>query len=413
MMKKIVLMGMIVLGMMGLFDEVCYADAFDNIRIEYLDGTEISATQTTTDNTITLYLRGYEGDTLKGDIIGNWTVEGGIGNCTPEQGISTLFNPTKPGVGTITVINGIYTDTVCPITVSPGAIHHIRIEHFNGTEVSATQTTTDDTITLYLRGYDADNNLIGDISGTWTVEGGIGTCTSGYGTTTIFNPTRPGAGTITVTCGVYTDTICPITVNLGVFDHTRIEYADYAEAGTIGITTDGSLNLYLRGYDADNNLIGDISGTWTVEGVIGNCSAGYGTTTIFDPTRPGAGTITATAGVRIDTTGLITVSLGVRDHIRIEYADYAEVGTIGTTTDGSLNLYLRGYDADNNLIGDISGTWTVEGGIGNCTPGYGTTTVFDPTRPGAGTITATDGIRTDTTGLITVSLGVRDYIRIE
>ncbi|MBI4848802.1 MAG: T9SS type A sorting domain-containing protein [Nitrospirae bacterium] len=394
--------------------------SLDHIRIEYLDFTEAGATQTTTDNPLNLYLRGYDADdNLIGNVIGEWLIEGGIGTCSSGYGSSTIFDPTRPGAGTITVIDGVHRDTMGIITVKPGALHHIRIEDSAGTEAEATQTTTDDTLNLYLRGYDADNNLLGDVVGTWTVGGGstsgggVGNCASGYGNSTIFNPTRPGAGTITATDGVYTDTICPITVSLGELDHIRIEHLAGTEAGATQTTTDDTLTLCLRGYDADNNLIGDIAGTWTVEGGIGNCASGYDNSTIFNPTRPGAGTITATTGVHTDTTGIITVSLGMRDHIRIEYSAGTEVMATQITTDGSLSLYLRGYDADNNLLGDIVGTWTIDGGIGNCTPGYGSSTLFDPTTPGAGTITITDGDHTDTICPITVSIGTFDHIHIE
>ncbi|MDI6782256.1 MAG: hypothetical protein QME49_09170, partial [bacterium] len=418
--------------------------AVDHIRMEYFDGTPAVATRTTTDNSLQIYIRGYNANNnLIGDIVGIWTVIGGIGNCTPAHGSLTTFDPTTPGIGTITVTDGVHIDTIGSITISLGILDHIRIEYPDGTEVGATQTTTDFTLTLCLRGYDADNNLLGDIAGTWTVSGGspsgggIENCMPEYGTSTVFDPTKPGAGTITAarsatsTDGVWTDTTGLITVSVGVIDHIRIEYPDGTEVEATQTTTDSTLTLCLRGYDAENNLIGDIPGTWTVSGGspsgggspsvggLENCVPGYGSSTVFAPTKPGAGTITVTDGVRTDTTGLITVSLGVLDHIRIEYFDGIEVETTQVTTDAALTLCLRGYDADNNLLGDIPGTWIIEGEIGTCTQGYGTSTIFDPTKPWAGTIiaarsaTSTDGVWTDTTGLITVSLGVLDHIRIE
>ncbi|MFH1897297.1 MAG: hypothetical protein ABH886_03540, partial [Candidatus Desantisbacteria bacterium] len=388
--------------------------ALQHIRIEYFDGTGAGATQTTTDDFLSLYLRGYDTENNRiGDIVGTWTVKEGIGNCTPRCGTSTIFNPTTPKIGSITVTNGIQTDTTGMITVSVGVLNHVRIEYFVGSETGAIQSTTDNTHTLYLRGYDADNNLIGDVAGTWTVGQEIGNCAPRNGSSTVFNWTKPGTVTITVTNGSHTDTTDSITISLGVLDHIHIEYPDGTEVCATQTTTDAILTICLRGYDADNNLIGDIAGTWTVEGGLENCTPGHGNSTIFDWARPSTGTITATNGIHSDTTSLITVGLGAIDHICIEYPDGTEVGATHTTTDGTLTLYLRGYDADNNLIGDIVGTWTVEGWVGICIRGDGTEIIFDPTKPGTSRITVTDGVHTDTTGEITVSLGALYRIHIE
>jgi parallel beta-helix repeat protein len=91
--------------------------------------------------------------------------------------------------------------------------------------------------------------------------------------------------------------------------------------------------------------------------------------------------------------------------LRIEDIAYQEIGAVNITTDGTLSLYLRGYDWDGSLIGDVAGTWTVKGGIGTISSSYGTSTVFDPRKVGVGSITVICGTLTDVTGLITVNYG--------
>ncbi|MBU0702002.1 T9SS type A sorting domain-containing protein [bacterium] len=375
------------------------------LHIDYQNGTEVGQTQTTTDNTLHLYLRGYDGE-IEG-FPGTWTVNGSIGTCTPKYGSQTYFSLTTPGTGSITVTDGVYTTTTGLITVGLGKLDHVRIEYFDGTEIESPQITTDETMNLYLRGYDADNNLIGDIPCNWTVTGGIGTCTPGYDGTssTIFDPTKPGIGTVTATDGIHADAIGSITVSMGALYRICIENSEGTEIGATQITTDDTLPLYLRGYDADSNLIGNIVGNWTVYGGLENCKPGYGTKTSFKPTKPSSGIITATDGIHTDTTGPITVSLGTLSSIRIENLDYTGVAATQTTTDNSLALYLRGYDADNNLLGYVAGTWTVDQGIGTWTPRYGTSTLFDLTTPVVGTVTATDGVHTDIIEAITVDHG--------
>ncbi|MEK7812986.1 MAG: hypothetical protein AAB296_04430, partial [Candidatus Desantisbacteria bacterium] len=392
----------------------------DHLRIEYPDYTEAAATQTTTDDTLTLCLRGYDADSnLIGDVAGTWTVSGGLENCEPEYGTKTYFDPTKQGTGTITATDGVHADATVQITVIPGALSSIRIEYCNGVEAGAKQIIAGNTLTLYLRGYDADSNLIGDVVGTWTVSGGeLENCEPEYGSSTVFNPTKTGMGTITVIYGGYTDTTGLITVSPGYVVSIRIEYLNGTEVGATQITTDDTMELYLRGYDANSNLVGNIIGNWTVSGgspsgrSLENCRQGYGTSTVFDPTKPASGSITATNDVYTDTTGLITVNLGILNHLCIEYSDGTEAAATQTTTDNSLALYLRGYDADNNLLGDVVGTWTVGGGMGTCTPGYGSSTVIDLITPGAGIITAIDGVHTGITGTITVDHGQMIGLRL-
>ncbi|MFH1562645.1 MAG: PEGA domain-containing protein, partial [Nitrospirota bacterium] len=118
-----------------------------------------------------------------------------------------------------------------------------------------------------------------------------------------------------------------------------------------------------------------------------------------------SGTYIVTAQGSMQATFTATATPGTLSRIIIENLEGIEIDTYSMTTDGTLSLYCLGYDADNNLIGDIAGTWTVEGGIGTCAPTYGTSTIFYPTTAGTGTISAQHESLTDTTGVITVNAG--------
>ncbi len=384
------------------------------IRIEDLNGSETESIATTADDIHNLYLRGYDRHSnLIGDTSGSWTVLGGIGTVNPIYGTYSTFIPTKSGTGTILTQRDGITDTTGTITVAPGALYAIRIEYGTGSEIGTLATTTDGTYTFYLRGYDKNDNLIGDIVGSWTIFGDIGTLTSTYETKTTFIPTKLNTGTISAQYGTFSDTTGAITVTPGAPRSIRIEYFNGNEVGTFTTTTDGTHTFYLRGYDRYNNPTGDLNGSWTIQGGIGSLSVTYGTNSIFSPKKPGTGTITARYGTLTDTTGTITVRAGALHAIRIDYLNETEVGTLATTTDETHTFYLRGYDRYSNLIGDVNGTWTIFGAIGTVTPTSGTETTFSPTKPGIGTIGARYGTLTDTTGTITVKIGIPRSIRIE
>ncbi|MDI6735354.1 MAG: fibronectin type III domain-containing protein [bacterium] len=94
------------------------------------------------------------------------------------------------------------------------------------------------------------------------------------------------------------------------------------------------------------------------------------------------------------------IPTGPFTQVKIVDRNNQEINTVTTTVNGTLLFYLGGYDAGNNFIGYVNGTWTVHGGIGNCTPIYGTFTIFNPTTRGTGTISAIYATLTDTTVIL-------------
>ncbi|MEW6606975.1 MAG: kelch repeat-containing protein [bacterium] len=327
---------------------------------------------------------------------------------TDPKGTFTVnvYNPGQAGNWMITgKYNGL--EGTAAVTVIPGALNYVRIEDSGGNEIINYSMPTDGSLTLYCRGYDADNNLIGDVSGSWTVTpGNLGDVAPQAGTKTTFDARKVGTGTIKVDDGAgHSDTTDVITVGVGALNYVRIEDQGGNPIGTQSMTTDETLDLYCRGYDGDDNLIGDVTGTWTVNGDIGTVSPAVGTKTTFDARKVGTGTIKVDNGAgHSDTTDVITVSAAL-NYVRIEDQAGNPIGTQSMTTDETLDLYYRGYDGDNNSIGYLSGTWTVTNNIGNVIPQVGTRTIFYATNVGIGTIRVEGAGTVAETGLITVNLG--------
>ncbi len=183
------------------------------------------------------------------DAYGNsWNVTNGPG----------IWSTTDPGG---TVINGTYNPHtvgtwevryICPqgctdytnVTITVGSLHHLVIEYENRTEVDSIYMTVDDTVTVFARGYDADDNLIDDVLCNWTTTGSLDTQTSTETTTFTFDPMTPGSsGTIVAndTAG-HTDETGLITVNMS--NATIVWLRDSTGMGI----SDGVVTYYSSGW---------------------------------------------------------------------------------------------------------------------------------------------------------------------
>jgi hypothetical protein len=219
--------------------------------------------------------------------------------------------------------------------VPTGSLTKIRIEDQVGIEIGTVNITTDGTLTLYLRGYDNQNNLIGYVAGTWTILEGIGTCNPTYSTMTIFDPTRVGVGTITATDSVHTDTTEAITVAAGYAHYFKVE----ASPDNIIIPTKATFTLTIIPYDKDNNpttyngtaLITDLTNTISTN-TTGIINAEWrGSLTITKSLNTGIDTITVTSGTRTGK-GTILIYIDKNTPVIVEN----EHGTIATIETGTL-----------------------------------------------------------------------------
>lgn len=196
--------------------------------------------------------------------------------------------------------------------------------------------TTDEFQKFTAVGYDMDNNII-PVTPTWEVTGG-GTIASN-GT---FTPTIPGIWTVFANASGITGNATAI-VTLGELDNIDIT------PKSVSITTDEHVQFEVKGYDADGNEL-VIMPDWTVTG-----GGTIDTTGNFTATTPGTWTVFANvSGLSVDAE--ITVTLGSVHTIVVEPI-YTE---INESENAEFNA--TAYDADGNLLPDVTINWEVNGG---------------------------------------------------
>ncbi|MEW6606441.1 MAG: fibronectin type III domain-containing protein, partial [bacterium] len=206
--------------------------------------------------------------------------------------------------------------------IPTGPLANIRI-------IGATATiTTDETLILCLKGYDGNWNLIGEVFGTWSVQGGIGTCSPAYGTSTVFAPTSVGSGTITATDGLHTDTMT-ITIKHGTVTAINLHPL------TISLTADEFATFTAIASDSDGN-------TWTVTSeTTFSAEKGTFTNNVYNPKEVGTWTITGTTNGIIGTATVVVTSgaftnltLNVFQTMTTTYAPFTLTVTL-TDSDGN------------------------------------------------------------------------------
>jgi hypothetical protein len=297
---------------------------------------------------LTAYAYDSDGNQI-GTAIVNWTVNGGIGTVFPGPSDTSTFNATTPGVGTVTVDDGLgHTNTTDFITVVPGAIFRVGIEPW-----SPGMLTTDQTLLFTAYAYDVGGNQIGMVNVSWTVNGGIGTIPPGPSDTSLFDATTVGFGTVSIDDGLgHTNTTDIITVVAGARSRVGIEPWS---PGTI--TADDNVNFAANAYDADENLIGAASVMWTVNGGIGTVFPGPSETSVFVATTVGIGTVSIDDGMgHTNTTDLITVVAGNLDRIVLQPA------SVTLNTSESQEFTATGYDSDSNVVPLINPVWETNAG---------------------------------------------------
>ncbi|MCK4456737.1 MAG: DNRLRE domain-containing protein [Thermoplasmata archaeon] len=326
-------------------------------------------------------------------------------STTDPTGAVDVNGVYSPGtVGTWRVYCNNSDDSVSNYTtvnVLPGPIFRIAIDPWDpGT------LTTDDMLTLNVTAYDSKGNSLGPVLANWTVNGGIGTVTPGPDSTAVFDPTTPGIGTITADDGIgHTNTTNTIVVVVG--SGFRIGIEPWSP-GTL--TADDSVNFTAYSYDTDGNMIGPANVTWAVNGGIGTIPAGPSEASVFEATTIGTGTVSIDNGLgHTNTTDTIQVLVGSRFRIGIEPWS---PGTL--TADDSISFMAYSYDADGNLMGLASVSWSVNGGIGTIPTGPSVTSLFEATTVGVGTVSIDDGLgHANTTDWITVTAGSLDTIQVQ
>jgi hypothetical protein len=363
-------------------------------------------------------------DNRIGDVSVAWRLSANIGAVSPGSGNSTTFTATTKGSGVIIADHATLQDGFSgTITVNSSTLSFVRIvegNSGNNQEVNNPAISTDGTLAVHAAGYDGFGNYVGDQNVTWSLsDPTIGTLTPAFGTSTVFDPKKPGFVTITATHATAAgDNTGIITVTLGAPHHIKILKGlsgDAPEVANDSLLTGGTLNMHASSFDADDNRLADVSVTWTVNGNIGTLNPVSGAATTLTGTTVGSGFVTArhnTLGE--DATGVIKVKPSSLSYVKIVEANGVEVGNKNLSADQTLTVFAAGYDANNNFLGNQAVAWSLIGdNIGALDLPSGQTTTLTLTRPGVARIVA-DHVAAldDTTGNLAVTVGALHHVKV-
>jgi parallel beta-helix repeat protein len=259
------------------------------------------------------------------------------------------------------------------------ALDHIVISPASATVAAGSSQT------YTAQGFDASNNLIGDVTASTTFSiAPNGSCTANACTAT-----AAGAHTVTGNDAGKTST-ATLTVTAGPLDHLALSPA------TATIASGGSQAYTAEGRDQYDNPLGDVTSTTTFTiAPNGSCTGASCTAS-----AAGAHTVTGTKSGKTGTASL-QVNASVLDHIVVSPSS----STIAAG--GSQSYSAQGFDASNNPIGDVTAftTFTISPD-GTCTGNVCTASVA-----GAHTVTGNDGGKTSTASL-TVTAGALDHLAV-
>ncbi|MDQ7778664.1 MAG: PQQ-binding-like beta-propeller repeat protein, partial [Planctomycetota bacterium] len=366
-------------------------------------GVEIGDAVLNAGQNMQLWAAGYDAfGNFMGDQEVTWTGLGAAsGWVAPLAGTNTTFTAGALGVGSIRgeTPAGI-VDATGNITVVGGVLASIVIRNApggGGAELGSHFMTADQSIQVWAAGYDAFGAYLGDQSVTWTgtgVASGLLAPSVGSGTTFAAGPA--GQGMIGADAGGgIVDSTGQITVVPGVLAAIVLRTAPFGGGVVLGpctVSADAALSIYSAGYDADGNFLADQETSWSGTGVVNqNLSPVTGTSTVFTPVPTGTGTVSALgAGGITGVSGTFTVVAGVPVAVKIR--DQAsgggnEVTQLTTAVGTAVQLWLAGYDSDNNFAGDVPGSWSGSGcATGALQPITGSSTTFSANTVGTGTI---------------------------
>lgn len=274
---------------------------------------------------------------------------------------------------------------------SSGTLGYIRVEWLDGTPFDdTTLTTDDDATTLYCRGYDSSNNLMGNMAVTWSIIGvdSIGTVLTGPTAHTTLTLCRIGTGRVIATYAPsIKDTTGIITCQHGI--PTRLVIAP--DSATICI--DSSMQFTSNSFDADGNPSNQVViSSWSVLGGIGTITASG----FFTPSAIGVGFIASSGGGLADTTGPIAV---ISCHL--SYINVLPDSTV-VSSDSVKQFTVIGYDSHGSIINPGTITWGLTAPLGNM-DSYG---LFEAKSVGVGKVTALSSLGpVDTTSLLQVIPG--------
>lgn len=286
------------------------------------------------------------------------------------------------------------------IDIAPGPISTLILSPNNAS------VTAGNAIAYTAIASDTFGNAIGDVTGstTFAIQPGSG----GAFVANSVTPIIRGNWIVTGTNGAGLDTTA-LTVNPGAPMTVTLQANPTSlVVGNSSMLTATVVDLYGNAVADGTNVV--FSSTIGLAQSPATTSNGVATSSISS-TLAGAALITATSGAAQRTT-TVTFTPGPFAKLAIETAPDGSGTPITNVTMSlynTLTAYAVGYDMYDNVIGPQTSTWGASGiASGQIAPLTGTATTFTPAAvlSGTGTLTATAGAISDTTGLITVQAPV-------
>ncbi len=269
------------------------------------------------------------------------------------------------------------------VFVSHGVLDHIEVYE------SAWTGTTDEKITLYGYGYDADNNMV-QFTKHWSTTDPGGAVING-----VYIPNSPGNWR--VYCNNSDNSVsgyCDVYISHGKLARISISL----DPTFMVCSADDEITIEATGYDAKNNPVGFIK-VWSTTDPWGSISS------IYQPGKVGTWKIYCNnSDNSVSAHVTLVVNPGALDSIEVTPADAV------VSADQTLEFEAIGYDSDGNAF-DINPTWEVvstKTGTGGTIDHEGS---FDPVKVGKWKINA---IVDDLVGhtQVTVQPGEPDHIVI-
>jgi hypothetical protein len=308
-----------------------------------------------------------------------WSVTGGVGTIDADG----MFTGTVAGNGTVVATYDNLTGTAS-VEVVPGQIARIDVVPDNVVMLTGSQ------VGFTILGYDWYNNTV-SLAGartTWTVNGGMGSVSPSYGSSTTFTATAEGNGTVCAR------TIAPIQhwalkipgrimtdcSNVTVYDTWPIVRVDIAPTNA-NLVINQVQTFTATAYDLLNQPI-VVPFTWSTDGGIGTITPGNASSTAdFLATSNGTGNVTAEYGGVAATADITVDEYGAPASIEVSPPH------LGIVVGDSRQFEAEVQDAYGNAVPNQTFTWSVVNTIGTITgSGY-----FTANHTGSGWVVATSG----------------------
>jgi hypothetical protein len=370
-----------------------------------------------------------------GDLSADWSSDApSIGDVSPTTGSSTTFTAQQIGSDntcTVSVSKGAASNSTGLLTVLAPRIDEIKIMDAVGGAGSEVTTptyviwATDD---FFAAAFNNTVSHLYDVPADWESDdilvGVVNPTTNSIATTfTAQEVATDSTCIVTATYGSFTDSTGLITVLSSTIDEIRIRNASGGAGNVVTTITFSVLqtdDFYAAAYNDTTLYLGDVDAVWSCDlPFVGDVSPATGTMTTFTAFQVATDsscTVTANYQGKSDSTGFLSVLAPRIDEIKIR----DDAGDIVTTKTFSVydsqSLFAAAYNDTVDYLNDVSVDWESDDiSVGDLTQSAGITTTFiaqEVTADSSCTVTATYGIHSDSTGLLTVLAPRIDYIQI-